>query len=298
MAIDVKTRPWPVRLRYRIEAVAAYLLFALMAALPIDAASALGGWLGRTIGPRLAACKKARRNLARAMPELSETARERIVVGMWDNLGRVVAEYPHIVAIGRDPARAELVGAEHLERLAGDGKPGFLVGGHLANWEMAPVAVAHNGLPLAVVYRPPNNPAVDRLIRFARRDISTGLLPKSAEGARALIRLMTAGGHAGLLVDQKMNDGIPVPFFGRDAMTAPAIASLALKYDAPIVPARVERLGGAHFRVTLYPPLELPRTGDRNADIRAVMTRINALLEDWVRQRPEQWLWLHRRWPD
>jgi KDO2-lipid IV(A) lauroyltransferase len=96
----------------------------------------------------------------------------------------------------------------------------------------------------------------------------------------------------------KMNDGIAIPFFGRDAMTAPAIAQLALRFNCPIVPFRAERLGGAHFRLTVYPPLELPRTGNREADIRALMVQINTLLEQWVRARPEQWLWLHRRWPD
>jgi KDO2-lipid IV(A) lauroyltransferase len=100
-----------------------------------------------------------------------------------------------------------------------------------------------------------------------------------------------------IMIDQKMNDGIPIPFFGMDAMTAPAIAQLALKFDCPVVPGYIERLGGARFRLTILPPLELPRTGNREEDIRLIMTRINATVEEWVRARPEQWLWLHRRWP-
>jgi len=95
-----------------------------------------------------------------------------------------------------------------------------------------------------------------------------------------------------------MNDGIPIPFFGRPAMTAPALAEFALRFDCPVVPARVERLRGARFRITLYPPMDLPRTGDRRADVVAIMTKINAVIEEWVRERPDQWLWLHNRWPD
>ena len=106
-----------------------------------------------------------------------------------------------------------------------------------------------------------------------------------------------AGGEIGMLVDQKMTDGIAVPFFGRDAMTAPALAQFALKYDAPIVPIRAERLDGAHFRVTFYPALEVTKTGNRHDDIQAIMTDVNATMESWIRERPEQWLWLHRRWP-
>ena len=100
-----------------------------------------------------------------------------------------------------------------------------------------------------------------------------------------------------MLVDQKYNEGIPVPFFGRDAMTAPTVAELALRFQVPLVPARVERLKGARFRLTLLPPLDLPNSGDRAADVHTVMSQVNALFESWIRDRPEQWLWLHRRWP-
>ena len=101
-----------------------------------------------------------------------------------------------------------------------------------------------------------------------------------------------------MLVDQKMNDGIAVPFFGRDAMTAPALAQFALKYDCPVVPVRVELLGGAYFRMTFYPALEIVPTDDRHADILRIMTEVNAIMESWIRDRPAQWLWLHRRWPN
>ena len=101
-----------------------------------------------------------------------------------------------------------------------------------------------------------------------------------------------------MLADQKMNDGIPVPFFGRPAMTAPALAALALRFDCDVLPARAERLAGAHFRLTVFPPLPLPRTGDSHADAAALMAQVNAILETWIRDRPEQWFWVHQRWPD
>jgi KDO2-lipid IV(A) lauroyltransferase len=95
-----------------------------------------------------------------------------------------------------------------------------------------------------------------------------------------------------------MNDGIPVPFFGRAAMTAPAVAQLALRFDCAIMPARVERLTGARFRIVLSPPIPVNKTGDRHADTLAIMTAVNAEIESWIHARPEMWLWLHRRWPD
>jgi KDO2-lipid IV(A) lauroyltransferase len=101
-----------------------------------------------------------------------------------------------------------------------------------------------------------------------------------------------------MLVDQKLNDGIAVPFFGRDAMTAPALARLARRYDCIVVPVRVVRLGGAHFRLICDPPLKVPKTADAQADALALMTEVNATIERWIRARPEQWFWLHRRWPE
>ncbi len=101
-----------------------------------------------------------------------------------------------------------------------------------------------------------------------------------------------------MLVDQKLNEGILVPFFGRPAMTATALALLALRFDCDVLPARVERPPGARFRLTVFPPLALPRSGDDGADVAALTTTVTAVIESWIRERPEEWLWIHRRWPD
>ena len=123
------------------------------------------------------------------------------------------------------------------------------------------------------------------------------LIPKGAVAARRAIAMLRRGGHLTMLADQKMNDGIPVAFFGRPAMTSSALAALALRFECDVLPARVERLVGAHFRLTVFPPLPLPRSGDHHADVAALMARVNETLEAWIRDRPEQWFWLHRRWP-
>ncbi len=286
------------RIGYFAQAVALAAFLGFCRILPVDWASALGGLLGRTIGPHMGQSRKAARNLARALPENSPEQNRRIIRGMWDNLGRVVAEYPHLprICARLEGGRVEIEGLEIIRALNTDGKPGILFGAHLANWEVQPFIARHTGLELGLIYRAPNNEWVDGLLRRLR---DTPLLfRKGQEGAKALFSLLRRGGHAAMLVDQKMNDGIPIPFFGRDAMTAPAIAQFAVRLGAVLVPVRTERLKGARFRITVFPPLELPATGDRTADERAIMVSINAIVEDWVRERPEQWLWLHRRWPD
>jgi KDO2-lipid IV(A) lauroyltransferase len=270
----------------------------LFACLPIDVASAVGGFTARLIGPRIGASRRMLRSLERAMPEHDAATNRRILVETWDNLGRTVAEYPHLAHIcAPGSARVEIVNGGEIAALAAGGGPVILFGGHLGNWEVC-ASMSHRlmGASLLSVYRAANNPLVDRLLR--RRLGTRKTVAKGAAGGRTVIRHLSEGGHLAMLVDQKMNDGIAVPFFGRTAMTAPAIARLGLRFGCPIVPIRVERTQGARFRFTVQPAIAAIDSGDAAADTLATMTRVNAIIESWVRARPGQWLWLHRRWPD
>jgi KDO2-lipid IV(A) lauroyltransferase len=295
LAAKPPTIPWT----YRVEAWGAALLLGLLGWLPLDAASAIGGALARLVGPWLGVSNRARRNLRTALPERSAPQIEAILRGMWDNLGRVAAEYPHLrdIRVFETDGRVETRGLEHLDQALTAGRRVILFGGHLGNWEIAALAAGEYGLDIAQIYRAANNPLIDRLIARLRGE-SGELIPKGAIASRRAVAALRRGGHLSLLADQKLNEGIAVPFFGRPAMTASALALLALRFDCAVLPARVERLQGAHFRLTLYPPLELPRTGDRDADVAALMRIVNETLENWIRERPEQWFWVHSRWPD
>jgi KDO2-lipid IV(A) lauroyltransferase len=289
------------RLVHAIEGAGAWLLFGLFRLLPVDAASAVGGFLARSIGPRLGATKRARLNLRRAMPELSDEEIERAVRGMWDNLGRVVAEYPHLDAfeVYKPQGRIKVEGiVDEIRNNRSPEQRYIFFSGHFGNWEIATLAATQAGFKVAEIYRAVNNPIVDRLISGARHRIGAVLLPKGPAAARGIIAAMQEGRHLCMLVDQKMNDGIAVPFFGRDAMTAPALARVALRFNCIVVPVRVERTKGAHFRLVADPALPLPNTGNAQADTLALMSAVNAALEGWIRARPDQWFWLHRRWPD
>ena len=285
-----------------LVAAVVYPLYFAFALMPVGLASALVGWLGWLVGvlaPGLS--RRALRNIGRALPELPPERHREILKGMWDNLGRSIAEHPHINRLWEDTkaGRIEMIGGEHLRAQAAMEKhPCLIVSGHIANWELFPSTGARHGLSMTLVYRRPNNPLIDYLMTGRRRAGGGHFVPKGQEAARAMVNTLLRGGTIAMLVDQKLNDGIPVPFFGRPAMTAPSLAQLALKYRCPVLVARAERLGGARFRVTITPPELVPDSGDREADVLAYMTRINALLESWIRERPEQWLWLHNRWPD
>jgi len=285
------------KLRYGAEAAIFLAFMGIFRLIGLDAASAAGGFIGRNIFARTAAAGRARKNLAMAFPEKSEAERDAIMAEMWDNLGRTVAEYAHLDKFdveGDDP-RITVTGGENFTNMRGRGL--LVLSGHFANWEMIPLTGALLGLEGAVVYRPPNNPYVDRYISRARALKGYTDQISKHHGVRRVFTNLRSGKAIGILADQKTNEGIAVPFFGRDAMTTPVPAALALKLNAPIVFVANKRLGGARFHVTLYPPLEFTATGDEKADTYALTLLINRKLEELVRADPGQWLWIHRRWP-
>lgn len=289
-------------LLHRAEGALVLILLRLFAALRPAAASTLGGTIARWIGPLLPVSGVADRNLRLALPELGATTRRRLLRGCWENLGRTVGELPHLSELHRDTPSGpgwELIGAEHLDALRERGGPAIFVSGHLANWEMLPPAAAACGIMVGSFYRGAKNPYVDRILRDLRHRAmrqELPLFPKGAVGARGALAHLNSGGFLAMLVDQKMNDGIPARLFGQDAMTASAAAALALRLHCPVVPAHVERVGPARLRIVCDAPLPLPHTADRRADIAQLTQMMNDRLETWIRARPAEWLWLHRRW--
>ncbi|WP_176559723.1 lysophospholipid acyltransferase family protein [Teichococcus rhizosphaerae] len=285
------------RLWWRVEGKIVEGLIALARWLGPRRASALGGAVTRALGPWLPVSRIGRRNLELAFPASDAAWRERVLRGAWENLGRTALELPHIPALQRTESGPgwELVGAEHIP--PGETRMIF-VSAHLANWEVLPLVAAQFGLRMGSLYRAPDNPHVDAaLLRMREGGQALDLFPKGSRGARLALRHLAAGHALGLLVDQKLNEGLELPFLGHPAMTAPAPAELALRFRCPLIPAHVERIGPGRFRIVLEPPLALPDTGDRHADARSVMLAVNRRMEAWVRARPEEWLWLHRRFP-
>ncbi len=286
-------------LRHGAEAALFFFFMALFGLLGLDRASALGGWIGRTLGPRLRSDRTARANLAAAFPEKSETERDAIRMAMWDNLGRVVAEYPHLGKFsphGDDPR----ITVEYRTELTPERAKGvklIVLSGHFANWEMLPIVAQQLGYDGASVVRPPNNPLVARYIERQRGLAGPKTQIAKHSAVRRMLGILKDGKALFMLVDQKTDEGLAVPFFGRSAMTTPAPAALALKLGARLLLASNRRTGGARFAITAWPELEFAPGGDEAADIQALTERITARIEDMVREHPSQWLWIHRRWP-
>lgn len=284
----------PMGRRYWTEAVLAYILYAFFAILPVQVASYLGGKMAEIIGPMLGASHKADRNLRLAFPNWDTAKRKETIKKMWNNLGRVVAEYPHLSKLwerGFVDTQGISYDVSQFQKNAG-----LFVSGHLGNWELCIGSATTAGIETATIYRAPNNRIVDTLIRKARSRISAWQIRKGHSGAKKLLIALRHQISLAMLVDQKLSTGIPVPFFGHDALTATAAAHFALKMKRPLALARIVRVKGTSFKMELLPPLDLPNTGNFDDDLYQTMLMINQQLEAWITEYPDQWLWLHRRW--
>jgi len=269
--------------------------------LSVDRASAIGGAIGRTIGPYLGVTHRAEQNLRACFADKTQPEITAIIREMWDNLGRTACEYAHLENFHfyTPDSRITVRGIEYVNQAIDAGKGAIFVSGHFANWELLSAGLVQRGLPVMTVYRAASNPLTDEIITGLRREI--GMLhqaPKGPAGARMLLSWMNEGNHVAMLSDQKMNDGVEAPFFGRPAMCPPAAAQLARRFGCPIVFATIRRTRGAHFIIEVQEPFYVPKSHDRAGDILAGVNEINRRLEAFIRAYPAQWLWLHRRWPD
>ena len=267
-------------------------------------AIANAGRLMRRLGPLLREHRIGRGNLQAAFPDWPPAKVDKVLGGVWDNLGRLGAEFVHLDHLWPvDAARGELKGIEFTPetkerflRLRDDGKPALLFASHLANWELPALAAHGFGLKTAVLFRPPTIPQVNRLVLEIRSSRMGMLVPTNLGAPTVVADELARGAHAGMLVDQYYTRGVDVTFFGRRTKANPLIARLARHVDCPIHGTRVVRLPGNRLRVDLSEAIEKPRDAQGELDVAATMQVIFSTLEGWIREHPEQWLWLHRRW--
>jgi KDO2-lipid IV(A) lauroyltransferase len=270
-----------------------------------DRMADIAGRVLRTIGPVLPEHRIARANLVAAFPEKPAAEINWILRGTWDNLGRVGVEFAHLDRLWDYDAdhperrsRIELMPAdiERFIRLRDDGKPALVFTAHLANWELPAVCAATYGLNSAVLYRRPNISAIDAWVRKTRSRTMGTLIATGLDAPMKIAEALTRGTHIGMLVDQYYVRGVEVIFFGRRTNANPLIARLAQHFDCPIHGTRIVRLPDHRFRAELTEAIEPVRGPDGKVDIAGTMQVITGIIEGWIREHPEQWLWQHRRW--
>lgn len=305
---ELLIRKTVIALRNTRDWVIAQFFFAFIAILklfPADSAIWFVAEAARGIGKWYPRTKLARENLKHAFPEKSPAEIEAILSDMWANLGRVAAEYVYLDRIfnidetDQSKGRVEITGVENFHEMKDRGGPVICFTGHTGNWELLPIASAVYGLNITALFRPPNNRYIAQRVLAARTTAMGHLVPSKVGASWALASVLEEGGAVGMLVDQFFGRGTPVTFFGRETMANPLLAKLARQYGCPVYPARCIRLPNGRFQIDIEPALKIPRNRDGSMDTAALTQSVNDCVERWVREYPEQWLWLHKRWrPD
>jgi KDO2-lipid IV(A) lauroyltransferase len=304
----IKKRPGS-RLRRLANAVFGFLAVQFLRAvrrINPDTASNFAGASMRLIGPWLPEHRIGRANLAAAFPEKSAAEIKKILKGVWDNLGRAGVEFAHIDRLwDYDPSHrhiGRILDCEETERIAlrlrDDGEPALVFAAHLGNWELAAVGAHSFGIDTTVLYRAPNLRAISDAVIAMRGGCMGTLQPTTMDAPIKLAEALQRGSHVAMLVDQYYARGVSVTFFGRPALTNPLIARLARNIDCPIHGIRVIRHPGNRFQVRLSEAIAVPRDAEGKVDVERTMQAITDVIEAWIREYPEQWLWVHRRWRD
>jgi Kdo2-lipid IVA lauroyltransferase/acyltransferase len=259
----------------------------------------------RKTGPLLKEHQIGRDNLRASFPEKTDTEIEEILGGVWDNLGRIAVEFAHLDEfhfVGSAPPTPDDITYTpdtytNAQRILHSGKPVIAFAAHLANWELPALCTKLLGLKSGVLYRRPNIGAISDFIVNLRTPLMGELVPTGLDAPVRLGRLLEAGICVGMLVDQFFTRGVEVTFFGRTVRANPLAALLARQSECPIHGLRMVRLADKNsFAIDVTPPIKPVRDAGGRVDVQATTQRINSIIEGWVREHPEQWLWLHRRW--
>jgi Kdo2-lipid IVA lauroyltransferase/acyltransferase len=270
---------------------------------PIKTADFLGR-VTRRIGPLTREQRIGRANLVAAFPEKSPEEIEKILSGVWDNLGRLGAEFAHLDHVwDHDPAfpeksRIEIPPRTHelFAQLRLQEKPALVFAAHIGNWELPAVAAAAHGLDAAILFRRPNSASANRIIEELRAVKMGTLIPAGRDAPLKMAEALRKGQHVAMLVDQYFTNGIEVTFFGRKTKANPTLARLLRQIECPIYGVRVVRLPNHRFRAEISEEVQPVRNAAGEIDVQQTMQAITSVVEGWIREYPDQWLWLHRRW--
>lgn len=300
-------RFWKLAIRAKRvgDFVVAKALFAVLKALrllPAPAGLAFADRAARLLGPLSSRHELARTNLARAFPEKDAAWIEATALANWGQMGRIAAEFVYLDDLfDFDPekpgeGRIEVVGIDTFVELRERKGPFIFFTGHLGCFELLPIGAAAFGLEFTALFRQPNNVYVARRVQAARRTAGGHLIPSKAGAIWSLAGILKGGGSVGVLVDQKFRKGIKTTFFGLPVKTNPLLPKLVRQYGAEVYPARCIRLPNGRYRLDLQPRLDLPRDATGEIDVEASCQALNDVVEGWVREHPEQWMWFHDRW--
>ena len=284
-------------LKYFIEYIFVRIFYITFRILGFKISSFITGKIFRIFGFFSKRTPVAIDNIGKVIKGIKDKERKQIIFRMWENFGRVIGEYPNLDKIRViNNERIKIINIKNLLNPLKNNKNCLFFSAHIGNWELTSHALTENGFNINFIYRAPNNKYVDDLLRRIRIKYGVGLIKKGPKGARECIKVLSKnGGNIGMLIDQKMNDGILTKFFNKDVMTASAIAKFALKFKCPIIPAFCIREYGTNFRIEYLEPITYGKIKSLSSEEK-IMNYLNKIVEKWIKKYPDQWIWIHNRW--
>ena len=269
--------------------------FSLFKFLRLNFSSKIGGKLFEKIGPLFRSKKLIQKNIKRAFPHINEENSDKIKKLMWNNYGRLFAEYIFIKEFrnGKYSSNIEIEGQDILEKIKETGQQVVFVSGHFSNFELMAMHLEKTGIKLCAIYRPLNNIFLNPLMEKIRNKyICKYQIKKGISGVKSLIKLMKNNFSTALMIDQRVSEGILSNFFEKPALTTTIPAQLVKKFNIPIVPVYIERVRDIHYKIVINKPIVFTKDNT----IQKMTDDLNLILEKMILKKPEQWIWTHNRW--
>ena len=283
------------QINYFIQFIIIIILFFIFKILGYRLSSALGGKIFEIIGPLFRSKRLIQSNIKKAIPNIEFERLNEITKSMWNNYGRVFAEYMFIKDFneGRLKNNLKIEGQDILDNIKKTNKPVIFISGHLANFELMAMHIEKSGIKLSAIYRPLNNIFLNKIMeRIRRKYICKFQIKKGIGGMKKLITLKKNNFSTALMIDQRVSQGIRSDFFNHGALTTTIPAQLVKKFQAPVVPIFIERINNINFKITIKQPINF----DNKDSIKEITSKLNKVLEKMILYKPEQWIWSHNRW--
>ena len=282
-------------IKYLIEFLFVIIFFALFKILGPNNSSDLGGKLFEKIGHIFRPKKLIHSNIKRAIPDINSKNLKKITKLMWNNYGRIFAEYIFIkeFRFGKLSSNIKIEGQEIINEIIKLDKQVVFISGHLSNFELMAMHLEKSGVKLSAIYRPLNNIFLNPIMEYIRKKyICKNQIKKGIGGLKKLINYKKKNYSTALMIDQRVSEGIQSNFFNAKAFTTTIPAQLIKKFNIPVVPIYIERTDKISFKITIHKPVNFPE----NHSIQNITDELNFILEKMILNKPEYWIWSHNRW--
>ena len=282
-------------IKYFIQFLLTILSYVLFKTLGAQLSSKLSGKIFQILGPLFRSKQIIHSNILKAFPNLDSSKLNKMTNLMWNNYGRVFAEYMFIKRFRSDISNKNIVieGQEILDDIKTNNKSVVFISGHLSNFELMAMHIEKSGIKLAAIYRPLNNIFLNKIMeRIRKKYICKHQIKKGVGGMKKRIRLKKLKYSTALMIDQRVSQGIKSKFFNQNALTTTIPAQLVKKYKIPIVPLSIERVNNINFKIVVKKPIIF----DDNETTKSITDKLNLVLEKMIIYKPEQWIWSHNRW--